>query len=125
MVNEHLLYITGSASLPTGLSKESLYNIVGGELAVYFDGEKDNNDGTVNRVYKARFMTPPHLVQGDTKIIGKDKTKRSVVLRRRIKEYQQELGLEHVDEDEFYTTFINSLLYHFDDVSELLVKLKQ
>jgi len=110
-VNSNILKITGGAEISSSLDpkKEAKIN---GTLAVYSVEYKDKQDGTYDRVYKAKFINDIEITEGQNKLKGKPKSEHSKKLRQ---------ALWYVNEqDGFYETFMEKLIGNVEGVWEYL-----
>ena len=114
-INEYLLQITGSASIPKELDRNKRLYIKAGELEIYSISDKDNQDGTYNRKYSAKMVSHVDLEQGDEVIRSKDKKPRSKQLKGAIYHLQEELGIQ-MDDEEFYDKFMVSLMMYLPEI---------
>ena len=62
-VNEYIIKVMGSASIPLPLENDTDYNITA-DIGVYSVEDSSNQDGTFNRKYKSKLL-------GNTEIIPK------------------------------------------------------
>src|SRR3990167_5451520 len=76
-VSEHILKITGSACIEKELQHGQDYKLAI-ECSCYSVEEKDNHDGTLNRVYKLRMLGEVYVNDaGKSLIKGKSKAEQS------------------------------------------------
>jgi len=116
-VNEHILKLTGKASLPLALTMSKTYEVVlKGDITKTSD--VDNQNGTINREY--RFE--PHHVEivndKGARIVGKDTSKTSQKIRSRHHIWTID-NASQLD----YEWMGRQLVAHYDEVMELLKKL--
>ena len=112
-VNENILKITGSASLPEKLDLSKDYKLMI-EGSVYKVEYSDNQDGTLNRIHKLKLITGEiETEKGWTKL--KDKTRWSQKLRVSIFAYGQE-HFPEIDEEQFYESVMRGLVANADQL---------
>jgi hypothetical protein len=117
-INEYILKITGGVCLGKELDASLVVKINEGELSIYEVSKRDNDDGTYDLVYKARFTSGIGLVQGGKAIRGRDRTSESKKTRYAIKCFFQEQG--EIDTEEAYKTFQQKLRSNIHEVWDLL-----
>ena len=112
-INDHLLKIVGSASLPTKLSLSHDYRLLL-EANCYKVEYADKQDGTCDRIHKLKLLTGE--VETDKGVIKlKDKRKMSKKLRNCIWAYRNEKFPDY-DEEEFYEKAMNKIMANLDSV---------
>ena len=116
-INSNNLKLTGGVELSEELGDLKTNKIIGGEISVYSVTYLDNNDGTLNRVYKAKFFSDVQVSDGSKKILAKDKTKHSVKNRLTIMNFADELG---EDREGFYDIFNEKLRANIPEVWEVI-----
>lgn len=120
MINEHILKITGKASLEAPIEMGKSYDLMlTGDITSVTDS--DNHDGTLDRMYKFEPKTCD-VVKDNGDVIGtKDKGKLSQKLRARAYIYEQ----EHPEQWGMYDYFVRNCIGHFDEVMGLLETLNK
>ncbi|MHC1728041.1 MAG: hypothetical protein AB9866_18905 [Syntrophobacteraceae bacterium] len=112
-INEHMLKITGAATLEEELTfgKDYKLDLVGSVISIK---EKDNDDGTVDRTYSLRLANA--IIQDERKsILVKDKTRQSQMLRGAIYHLQQEVGSQE-GEEEFYARVMATIRANLSEI---------
>jgi len=106
-VNKYLLKITGSAELEQELNakKDVFLNM---PIAIYSCEYSDQQDGTVNIIYKSKVCGAIEARQGDVKIKGKDPSKMSQKMRSRIRWFGE--GFVVADTEGYYEAMIKELM---------------
>ena len=110
-INSNILKITGGSELSGSLDpkKEIKFS---GTLAIYSVEYKDKQDGTYDRIYKAKFIGEIEAEDGVNKLVGKPKSPQSQKLRQ---------ALWYVSEQDcFYEIFMDKLIPNAEDVWEFL-----
>ena len=119
-ISSYVLKITSGAELSAPLDDEKTLVINSAELTIYDISDKNNDDGTYTRSYKARITSEIELEQENKPIRGKDRSSQSVRLRRAIWAIGNMEG-EH-DDEQFYTSFTNFILLNLDKIYILYKK---
>ena len=122
-INEHILHLTGDASLPEALKKSKEYKL---ELnaGVYSVEQRDKQDGTYDVHYKAKLITAEILKEsGDYKPL-KIKGSQSDKWRRQVYAIWLENYATQFDDEEFYQLIMNLLRKYGDRIVPYLLKLK-
>ena len=116
-VNEHILRITGSASLPEKLDyKDYLISI---NADVTDIKKKRREDRTFDFHYTARMLTCDVLKENGEVITAKDKTRISQKLRGRAWAAHQEHNIQ-MDVEEFYEKVGKGIILYYDDILRML-----
>lgn len=116
-INEHILRITGSSSLPEKLDyKDYLISVTADVTDIQ---KKRREDGTFDFLYKARMLTCDVLKENGKVIAGKDKTKISQKLRHRSWVAHQEHNIQ-MDAEEFYERVGKGIILYYDDILRML-----
>ena len=110
-LNERQLKITGSVNFIEEIDTEKEVKIIG-ELEIYEVAKRNNQDGTFNLVYKAKFPRGVEIETTDKKIQTKDKTKASVLLRRKISQKN--------DSEEYYQKRMKQITAHYEEIEQFL-----
>ena len=84
------------------------------EAQIHDVATPDNNDGTFDKVYKAKVCGRTIVTQGDKVVIAKSKHSRSQALRRRV-------YLDNPDE-EYYQKVMNAIITNYDDIIDYLIQ---
>lgn len=113
-INEWVLKITGGAYLGEDIDRTKALIIKNAELAVYDVSYPDNQDGTYNKVYKAKIVSSIDFEQGGEIIQGRDKTRQSVKLRYAVQSMDQALG----NREEFYKIFTDKIIANPEETWE-------
>lgn len=117
-VNEHILKLSGKASIPTGLTLSRTYQLqLTGDVTSV--SESDNQDGTVNKSYRFEPLVVEVINDKGNRIVSKDRTKTSSKNRSRHHIWQAET-LSDIGYDKAYE-FIRR---HFDAVMELVIRIE-
>lgn len=116
-INEHILRITGSASLPEKLDyKDYLISINADVTDIQ---KKRREDGTYDFIYKARMLTCDVLKDNGEVLTSKDKTKISQKLRNRNWVAHQEHNIQ-MEPEEFYERVGKGIILYYDDILRML-----
>lgn len=107
MVNEHILKITGRATLPEPLEMDKSYRI-GLDIDVKTASDSSNDDGTINRTFVGRMMSCEVLKETGDVIRADVKGSQSKKLRNQIYAWGQEKHPE-VDDEELYDIVMNQI----------------
>ena len=117
-INEHILRLTGGATLQGGLEADKTSNITKGEFDIFSVEYRDNQDGTFNKIYKGKFISELVIDQFGKTIRGIDKTKKSRKLRGAIYYLGGEEKVD--DEDLFYGMVMDKLIANLSEVWEYI-----
>ena len=117
-INEHILKIAGGISLSDELKPSERGNITYGEFDIYSVEKRDNQDGTFNLIYKAKFVSDIKIDQQGRPIRGIDKTKKSRKLRGAIWWLSEEEKV--ADREEFYETVMDKIIANLSEVWEFV-----
>lgn len=115
-VNEHVIKLSGKASIPEGLSMGHVYRIqTDGEITAIT--ESNNQDGTCNKYYK--FSPIMAEIQGDQgeKIKAKDNRRMSQKIRNLLYKYWMNDD-NKLDFDSAYENFGNQVLVEMENLYE-------
>ena len=119
-INSYQLGITGNNEIESPINTEN-YATVKGEISVYETRLKDNNDGSYDKIFKAKFTKGAEVEQGGKVIKGKDKRRKSVKLRHAIWRMGEAEGVE--DREAFYDVVMDKVIYNLEDIwQEIKVK---
>jgi hypothetical protein len=112
-MNSYILKITGGSELSDKIDSTKSFSVKA-DLDCYAIEKRDNNDGTFDFVYKSKIVSSIELTQGETKITGKDKKRKSQKLRGSI----YALGLEESADDNelFYDIVMDKLIYYLPEI---------
>jgi len=113
-INEHILKIAGGAYLGNEIDPSKTLKVKSADIDIYEVSERDNNDGTFNKIYKGKITSAVEIEQGDKVIRGTDKTKKSVKLRFAIQCLADELGEE--DREFFYKTVMEKIIFFLPEI---------
>lgn len=117
-VNEHILSLSGKASLQEPLNMAQDYQItVEGEIRNITDTTRD--DGTVDRLYRLKIATVHSLESKGHKVQVKDKSPLHAKIRAR-----QWIWQNDNNSDIDYQKFGQLLINHFDEIMNYLIELK-
>lgn len=117
--NEYILSIAGTASLPDTLNMNEDYRVtVEGDIRSVT--KKNNDDGTVNLIYKFKPAKVESVESKGKTMMLKDKSPLSQKLRGRAFVWQT---VNESNRD--YEWFGNACIRHFDEVMNLLIELDQ
>lgn len=94
-MDSYFLKITGSVNIPQALEIEKEYGF-GGAISLYGSDVRSLHDGDNTVTYKAQFTDIVKLVEGDSVLNLRTKTKKSYQLRKAC-------IFEGIDYDEFVT----------------------
>lgn len=113
MIDKYKLKLTQpSAELSEPLDREKR-TLVTCEVDIYSVEDQDNQDGTYNRVYKAKINGSTIVKQGDSKpIIAKSKRTQSQKIRQAIWSINPE--------EDFYNIITDKIVANIEDVIEYL-----
>jgi len=114
-INDHVLRITGGASLPQELDPEKSYKILT-EISVKSVTHKKNEDGTSDLIYTAGITSHIDLEEGEKIIRAKDPRKNSQRIRGAIWHLQQDEGMTHIDEEVFYNQMSAIIIEHLPEL---------
>lgn len=117
-INEHIIKISGGTYIDHELNTEKTQKIVG-ELQIYSKEFRDNQDGTHNLVYKAKFVGETALSEGNGVILSKDKTSSSKKLRWAVRQIYDQ-GDYPIEFDEFYARCMQKITFWLPDVMQFL-----
>lgn len=117
-INEHWVQFQGKFLLPEPLDRER-YTLLSGEFEHGDLVEKNNQDGTVDLIYK---VSPLRIMVGvgDKKLIGKVKRRGSQRLRGAVWHEFQKTDLPEDQFDDYYDSFINKLIVNLEEVNNYL-----
>jgi hypothetical protein len=117
-INSFLLKITDSAELSGELDDTQTVKISDADLDIYSITDKNNDDGSYDRIYKARITSAIEYEQNGKVMRGSDKKGKSKKLRGAI----WFLGeTEHAEDKElFYEIVMDKLIINLPEVWELL-----
>ena len=121
-INEFVLKITGGISLNQPLDKALRSNLKKGEFDIYEVAKRDNQDGTYNMIYKAKFVSAVEIEQGVKKITGKDKSGRSFKLRGAIWHLSGDTDTAGMDFETFYSLVMDKIIGNLNIIWELIKK---
>lgn len=110
-LEERQLKISGSVNFFEEINIENEVGIIG-NLQVYSVEKKNNEDGTYNMIYKAKFPEGVELIDSGRKLRTKDKSKKSQQLRRKI------AGID--SSEEYYQKTLDKLIHNIEDVVRYL-----
>ena len=112
-INEHKITVNRfSVEIPEELDRD-LRTFIQTETEIYDVSTPDKQDGTFDKVYKAKVVGSTIVKQGDKKpMLAKSKRSLSKKLR-------SVCWHDNPDED-FYELFINGIISNYDEVKELL-----
>lgn len=112
-IDKYKLKITNQTIELEGGLNRNLRTYVLAEYEIYEEGEQDNQDGTYNKIYKAKLVGSSEIKQqGEKPSIIKGKTKRSQSQRLRA-------ALWAINpEEEFYENTMNYIINNIDDIIE-------
>jgi hypothetical protein len=116
-VNEHILRITGSASLPEKLDYKNY--LIGVDADVTDIQKKRREDGTYDFIYKARLLTAEIVKDNGEAMKSKDKTRISQKLRARSWVAHQEHNIQ-IDPEEFYEKVGKGIILYYDEILRML-----
>lgn len=116
-VNEHILRITGSASLPEKLDYKSY--LVSANVDVTDIKKKRREDGTYDFIYSGRMLTAEVLKDNGEVLTAKDKTRISQKLRHRSWIAHQEHNIQ-MDTEDFYERVGKGIILYYDDILRML-----
>lgn len=120
-INDYVLKITGGVSLPGPILPSKNIILTRGELSVYEAAKRDNQDGSFNMLYKAKFVAGVDFEQGGRPIRGADKTSKSKKLRGAFYYvWAEESGM---DFDPYYEIQMDKLIANLPEVINFLKKL--
>ena len=122
-INEIILKLTGGVTLLEDVNWQDVEHEIKGIVNIYSSTLSDNNDGTVNKIYKAKFVRGIEFGSMEKKVPVKDKGSNSRKLRAMIYHLWQE-GDMKLDEEAFYDKFMSKLMANFDNVCEYLKSIK-
>jgi hypothetical protein len=116
MINENILKITGGASLDREVEPSKNLLIKNGELSVYSVEKRDNQNGSFNLIYKAKFVSEIDFVQEGKPIRGADKTSKSKKLRGAIWHLSSEADMGGLDEEQFYEVVMDKIVLNLPEI---------
>lgn len=119
-INDNILKITGGVSLGDPIEPSKNILLKNGELSVYEVSKRDNQDGTFNMVYKAKFVSEVGFEQGNKPIRGSDKTSKSRKLRGAIWHLSSEIDMGGMTEDQFYEVFMDKIIINLPEIWEFV-----
>jgi len=115
-IDEYVLKFTGSVNLPEALSHGQDYELLL-KGSCYKREELDNQDGSIDVIYKIRPYNVEVKGESDKVIVSKDKRKKSQQLRYAIRSWWEFKGCPG-DEEEFYEKVMDSLIHQTLDKLE-------
>lgn len=116
MVDKHKLVINRFTTELEDELDSNLRCFVLTEVEVYETAMRDNEDGTFDRIVKAKVVGATEIKQGDKTVKGKSKRKLSQRLRGALY-YRAEADGLNIDEE--YEKFMNWLIVHNTTVWEM------
>lgn len=117
-INENWIQFQGKFIVPEAPNRES-YVLVSGEFEHGDMVEKNNQDGTVDRIFKIEPLRI-QIQNGDQRLIGKVKRRASQRLRGALwHEYQKTDLSEELFED-YYENYVSKLIAYLPEVSNFL-----
>ena len=119
-INDNILRITGGASLDREVDPSKRLLINGGELCVYSVEKRDNQDGTFNLIYKAKFVSEIGFNQEGKPIRGTDKTAKSRKLRGAIWHLSADTDMGGLDEEQFYEVVMDKIIINLPEIWEFI-----
>jgi hypothetical protein len=117
-INSYILRITSGAELADKLDTTKSFKI-SAELDCFAVEKRDNQDGTFNIVYKSRITSPIEVIQGETKIKGKDKKRWSQKWRGLLYFDWKESGAVGTQED-YYDIWQEKMYKNWESIKEFL-----
>jgi hypothetical protein len=115
-INSHILKIIGGAELPCKID-DTNYAIIKGEIGVYEVSRKNNENGSYDLIYKAKFTSNIEVEQGEKKIIAKNKNTKSQQMRRLLWAIANSNG---EDGDAYYDIIMDKIMVNIDEVINYL-----
>ncbi len=119
-INEYQLKITGAASLSQEIKPSMNVLIKNGELSVYEVSKRDNQNGTFNIVYKAKFVSEIDFEQCGKPIRGADKTGKSKKLRGAIWHLSGDVDMAGFEYDKFYDLVMDKIIINLPEIYEFI-----
>lgn len=118
-INEHILRILGTVNLPEGLENSKRY-LLSTEIDVYETADRDNQDGTINRVYKAKQTGKADILTEGKKIIKAEaKRTRSQKMHAGIWYYHNTQGFTE-SFDDYYDRIMRKMTAYIPEIIEFL-----
>lgn len=117
-VNETWLQFQGKTIITDEPDRDS-FILITGEFEHGDMLEKNNQDGTVDRIYKIE-PTRIEMRTGDKRLLGKAKRRASIRLRGALWHEYQKLNQEEDYFEDWYEQFVNKLIAYLPEVSSLL-----
>lgn len=107
-VNEYVFKLTGAASIPKPLEIDKSYEVIVA-ADVVSQSDESNDDGTIDRIFKAKFIRAQIINDNGEVTRTKDARKRSQQMRAVIRqEWQREGG--SLTEEEYYDQRMSELI---------------
>lgn len=119
-INSHIIKITSGAELSGELDDTKTVKITDCDLDIYSITDKNNDDGSYNRIYKARITSAIEYEQSGKVMRGSDKKGWSKKLRGAI----YFLGTEEKSEDSelFYEIVMRKIIVNLPEIWEIIRK---
>jgi len=117
-INDYILKIIGSSSLPQPLNTDKDYTfLIKAEIDT--ESKKDLKDGKIDIIYKYRQIEATIVDEKQNMIFSKDRRSRSQRLRGRIYIWQKDNGIP-MDDEAYYNMMLDKIITYFPLVAEFL-----
>lgn len=83
--NNYFLRITGSVNIPVLLDIDTDYGFAG-NVSVYGQDVRSNQDGTQSVTFKAQFTDEVQLIKGEQTVLAKSKLSQSQMLNKAVRD---------------------------------------
>lgn len=114
-MNTHFLKITGSAAIPEPLELDHEYTFAG-IVTTESSKKKSDGEGGLEYTHSAKFTSHIELQKGDKVIKGTVKGKNSQRIRGGVWHLQQNEGMTHIDEEDFYNAMTSIIIEHLPEL---------
>lgn len=107
-INEYVFALSGKASIPEPLEMDSAYSVLV-DCEVVGQSDESNQDGTVDRIFKAKFIRAIVADSHGKSTKTRDARKKSQQMRAVIRQEWKEKGGE-LTEEEYYNRRMDDIL---------------
>lgn len=117
-INNIVIKFTGGTYIPQELNPDKTQQLVG-EVQIYSKEYRDNQDGTHDLIYKAKFIGETNFSEGNGVVTSKDKQSDSKRLRIELMKYHDEIGSK-LEFETFKHNLIMSMIHYLPELVDFL-----
>lgn len=114
-MNTHYLKITGAAAIPEPIELDHEYTFAG-IVTTESSKKKSDGEGGFEYTHSAKFTSHIELQKGEKVIKGTVKGKNSQRVRQAIWSLQQNEGMTHINEEDFYDLMTPIIIDHLPEL---------